>query len=91
MRQIIDTLFKVLQKVMFSLLLSNMAKGIPPTKFPLLYSLKTPPAVAPTNNNIVKVMKIVLEDTDEQQKQNVSIKDPKEKLIRFDIVNHIEF
>ena len=74
MRQIIDTLFKVLQKVMFSLLLSNMAKGIPPTKFPLLYSLKTPPAVAPTNNNIVKIINTVLED-----------------LIRFNIVNHLEF
>ena len=62
-----------------------------PIEFPQLYSPETPAAVAPTNNNVVKVMKIVLEDTDEQQKQNVSIKDPKEKLIRFDIVNHIEF
>ena len=65
--------------------------GILPIEFPQLYSPETPAAVAPTNNNVVKVMKIVLEDTDEQQKQNVSIKDPKEKLIRFDIVNHIEF
>ena len=65
--------------------------GILPIEFPQLYSPETPAAVAPTNNNVVKVMKIVLEDTDEQQKQNVSIKDPKEKLIRFDIVKHIEF
>ena len=65
--------------------------GILPIEFPQLYSPETPAAVAPTNNNVVKVMKIVLEDTDEQQKQNVSIKDSKEKLIRFDIVKHIEF
>ena len=36
-------------------------------------------------------MNTALEDTDEQQKQNVSAKDPHEKLIKFDIVNHIEF
>ena len=35
-------------------------------------------------------MNTVLDDTEEQQKQNVSIKDPKEKLVRFDIVNNIE-
>ena len=35
-------------------------------------------------------MKTVLDDIEEKQKQNVSIKDPKEKLVRFDIVNHIE-
>ena len=62
----------------------------PPTKFPWLYLLATPPDVAPTNNNVVKVMKTVLEDIEEKQKQNVSIKDPKEKLVRFDFVNHIE-
>ena len=45
----------------------------------------------PTKNNVVKVMNTVLEDTEEQQKQNVSVKDPHEKLIKFDIVNHIEF
>ena len=54
------------------------------------YSLLTPTTVAPTNNNVVKIMRTVLEDIEEQQKQNVSIKDPKEKLVRFDFVNHIE-
>ena len=52
-----------------------MARGILPTEFQLLYSLKTPPAVAPTNNNVVKIMRTVLEDI---------------KLVRFDFVNHIE-
>ena len=55
------------------------------------YSPEIPAAVAPTKNNVVKVMNTVLEDTEEQQKQNESVKDPHEKLIKFDIVNHIEF
>ena len=54
------------------------------------FSLAIPPAVAPTNNNVVKVTNIVLVDTDEQQ-QHVSRKDPQEKLNRFDIVIHEEF
>ena len=56
-----------------------------------LYSPEIPAAVAPTKNNVVKVINTVLDDTEEQQKQNVSAKDPHEKLIKFDIVNHIEF
>ena len=76
-----------------SIFFTSIEHGMRNTSYKVswFYSLVTPVAVAPTNNNVVKVMKIVLEDTDEQQKQNVSIKDPKEKLIRFDIVNHIEF
>ena len=46
--------------------------------------------MAPTNNNVVKVINIVLVDTDEQQ-QHESRRDPQEKLNRFDIVNHVEF
>ena len=55
-----------------------------------LYSLAIPPAVAPTNSIVVKVINIVLVDTDEKQ-QHESRKDPQEKLTRFDIVNHVEF
>ena len=54
-----------------------------------LYSLAIPPADAPTNNNAVTVINIVLLDTDEQQQQ-VSKRDPKEKLNTFDIVCHVE-
>ena len=55
-----------------------------------LYSLAIPPAVAPTNSNVVKVINIVLVDIDEQQQQ-VSKRDPQEKLNRFDIVSQVEF
>ena len=44
--------------------------------------LETPPAAAPTINNVVKVIKIVFDDADEQE--IVSSKDPKEKLTRFE-------
>ena len=55
-----------------------------------VHSLAIPPAIVPTNNNVVKEMKRVLVDTDEEQQQ-VSIRDPQEKLNRFDIVSHVEF
>ena len=55
-----------------------------------LYSLAIPPAVAPTNSIVVKVINIVLLDIDEQQ-QHESIRDPQEKLNRFDIVSQVEF
>ena len=54
------------------------------------YSLAIPPAVAPTNNIVVKVINIVLVDIDEQQ-QHESIRDPQEKLNRFDTVSQVEF
>ena len=48
-------------------------------------------AAAPISKIAVNVIKSLLVDKDEKQQQIRSKRDPIEKLIRFDIVSHIEF